>query len=95
VTIVVSPEAREDIDQLYAYLARDSPAAADHILARIIEVLDLLASGQFEGRRVTLRDGQIVHGWAVPPYRVYYRKIADEFQVVRVYHQARRPIEKP
>jgi hypothetical protein len=30
----------------------------------------------------------------VPPYRIYYRKSADVFEVVRVYHQARRPIER-
>jgi plasmid stabilization system protein ParE len=29
----------------------------------------------------------------VPPYRIYYRVRGQELQVIRVYHQARRPIE--
>lgn len=47
-----------------------------------------------EGREVRLRDGRQVHTWPVPPYRIYYRQSADVFEVVRVYHQARRPIER-
>ncbi|PYM46503.1 MAG: hypothetical protein DME14_18060 [Candidatus Rokuibacteriota bacterium] len=54
----------------------------------------MLASGTVERREVRLRDGRRVHSWPVPPYRVYYRKSADVLEVVRVYHQARRPIEQ-
>ena len=68
-TIIVSPQAREDLNQAYQQIARDSPEAADRVLARIVEVIGMLASTP-------------------------YRKSAEVFQVVRVYHQARRPIER-
>ena len=93
-TIVVSPPAREDLKQAYQQITQDHPEAADRMLARIIEVIGMLASGSVEGREVRLRDGRRVHTWPVPPYRIYYRKSADVFEVVRVYHQARRPIER-
>ena len=64
------------------------------MLARIIEVIGMPASGGVEAREVRLRDGRQVHTWPVPPYRIYCRKSADVFEVVRVYHQARRPIER-
>ena len=93
-TIVVSPPARDDLKQAYDRIAQDNPEAADRVLARIVDVIGTLASGGVEGREVRLRDGRQVHTWPVPPYRIYYRKSADVFEVVRVYHQARRPIER-
>ncbi|MFQ5990405.1 MAG: type II toxin-antitoxin system RelE/ParE family toxin [Candidatus Methylomirabilales bacterium] len=93
-TIVVSPQAQEDLRQAYQQIAQDNREAADRVLARIVEVIGMLASGVVEGREVYLRDGRRVYTWPVPPYRVYYRKSGDVFQIVRVYHQARRPIER-
>ena len=93
-TIVVAPKAKEDLREAYGYIARDTREAADRVLARIVEVIGMLASGGVEGREVTLRDGRRVQTWPVPPYRIYYRKTGEVFQVVRVYHQARRPIER-
>ena len=93
-TIVVAPKAREDLREAYEYIARETLDAADRVLARIVEVIGMLASGAVEGREVTLRDGRRVQTWPVPPYRIYYRMRGEIFQVVRVYHQARRPIER-
>lgn len=92
--IVLSPGAREDLYQAYQQIARDNPEVAERMLARVVEVIGMLASGEVEGREVRLRDGRRVHAWPVPPYRIYYRKSGEVFQVVRVYHQARRPIEQ-
>ena len=93
-TIVVAPKAREDLREAYEYIAGETLEAADRVLARIVEVIGMLASGAVEGREVTLRDGRRVQTWPVPPYRIYYRMRGEIFQVVRVYHQARRPIER-
>lgn len=92
--VVVAPQAAEDLSELYGYIAKDNAEAADVVLAKVVEIVGLLASGAFEGREVTLRDGRRVHTWPVPPYRICYRKKTDVFEVVRVYHQARRPIER-
>lgn len=92
--IVTAPEARIDLGDAYESIARDNRDAADRFLARLIEVIGLLAAEAFTGREVVLRDGRRVRSWPVPPYRIYYRQQGDLFQVVRVYHQARRPIER-
>ena len=92
--LLVAPQAREDLRQAYEYISQDNPSAADRVLIRIIEVCGLLASGALNGREVLLHDGRKVLTWPVPPYRIYYRKTATELQVLRVYHQARRPIER-
>lgn len=93
-TIVVAPRAQCDLREAYEYIQRDNPQAADQVLARIIEVIGMLGSGAMKGREVLLRDGRKVHTWPVPPYRIYYRIRGQELQVIRVYHQARRPIER-
>ncbi len=92
--IVVAPKAREDLKQAYEYIKQDNPEAARRVLGRLLEVIGMLASGNVEGREVVLRDGRRVNAWPVPPYRIYYRKGAEEFHVVWIYHQARRPIER-
>lgn len=92
--IVVAPKARGDLREAYEHIARDSSEAADRVLARIVEVIGMLASGAVEGREAILRDGRRVQAWPVPPYRIYYRRTGEVLQVVRVYHQARRPIEQ-
>ena len=92
--IVVAPQAREDLRDAYESIASDNSVAADRLLARLVEVIGLLATEAFTGREVILRDGRRVCTWPVPPYRIYYRQQGDVFEVVRVYHQARRPIER-
>ena len=53
-TIVVSLRAREDLAQAYRRIAEDNPEAADRVLARLVEVIGMLASGAVD-TRVLLR----------------------------------------
>jgi toxin ParE1/3/4 len=92
--IVLAPQARDDLKRAYEYVGNENPGAADRLLGRLIEVIGMLAAEAVQGREVILRDGRRVRTWPVPPYRVYYRKRGDTFEVVRVYHQARLPIER-
>ena len=57
-TIALSPQARQDLRQLYQQIAQDDPEAADRVLARTVEVIGMLASGGVEGREVHLADGR-------------------------------------
>ena len=93
-TIVVSPQAGKDLREAYEFIHKDNPNAAARVLAHIVEVIGMLVSEAVTGRDVLLRDGRRVKTWPVPPYRIYYRVRGQELQVVRVYHQARRPIER-
>ena len=91
--IRLSPPASEDLRQAYEHIAQENHEAADRMLTRIVEVVASLASGAVEGREVRLRNGRRVRTWPVPPYRIYYRRGPEVFEIVRLYHQARRPIE--
>lgn len=92
--IVVAPQAAEDLREAYEFISRDNPNAAGRVLAHIVELIGMLASESVMGRDVQLKDGRLVKTWPVPPYRIYYRVRGQELEVIRVYHQARRPIER-
>lgn len=86
-TIVVAPQAGKDLLEAYEYIRKDNPIAADRVLAHIVEVIGMLTSEAVTEREVLLRDGRWVKTWPVPPYRIYYRVIGQELQVIRVYHR--------
>lgn len=58
--IIVAPQARDDLKQAYDYVRTHNPEAADQLLARLIEVIGMLAVEAIEGREVLLRDGRRV-----------------------------------
>ena len=53
-----------------------------------------LDEGLFEGPEQRLRGGMLVRSWPLPPYRIYYRRRDGFLDVMRVYHQARKPITR-
>jgi plasmid stabilization system protein ParE len=63
------------------------------MLARIDGAIQRLLTGELHGQEARLLDGRRVLGWPVPPYRIYFERTASSMRIVRVYHQARRPIE--
>jgi plasmid stabilization system protein ParE len=94
VKVVVTAKAEKDLVEACAYIAKDSPAAAHEFLARFDELTKMLASGVVEGPPVRLAGGQEAHSWPLKPYRIYYRRRGGALEVLRIYHQACRPIER-
>ena len=89
-----SPRARHDLRSAVEYVAAQNPTAAAELTDQLLSTIEKLAQGEFQGTEVQLRSGAIVRSWPVVPYRIYYRRSDEALQVVRVYHQARRPIAK-
>ncbi len=92
--IVYSPQAIEDLETYVGYVARSNPDAAARLAQRVLKVIDRLADGAFEGPERQLRSGERVRSLPVYPLRIYYRRDADMLSVLRIYHEARRPIAK-
>jgi plasmid stabilization system protein ParE len=92
--VVWAPEAADEFDATIAYLAERNPKAARKLAERVLTVVDRLAIEPLEGRAHTLRTGEVVRGWPVPPLRIYYRRAEGALHVLRVYDQRREPIER-
>jgi len=92
VRVTWSPRARRELDAQQHHIARDQPAAANRIAARIVAATDRLAEYPLYGRaaqwdaRHRLRELPV----AGTPYVVLYTidTSADEVIIVRVVHGA-------
>ncbi len=89
-TPIWSPEAIDDLASLRAYIAEDSPAAAQRIVLHILHNIEALLSEHpamgRPGRVPGTRELVIPDTPVIVPYRVQDSTI----QVLRVFHTARR-----
>ena len=77
-----------DLDSIRDYIRADNPAAADGMVERIFETLELLASNPEMGqRRDDLRER--LRAFTVRPYAILYYPSADGIHVARIVHGAR------
>ena len=91
--VTYSPRALAQVDEIFSYIARDNPAAAKTLVARIEHLTALLGNVPRLGRATDHPDVRIL---SVPryPYVIFYRILAerDEIRILRVRHTARRPL---
>lgn len=92
--VTYTEEAIAEIVEAITYLNQRNPTAAANLDAEIAQGIERLAAQEFDGPVSRLRSGVLVRSWAVPPFRIYYQRHAEELLIVRVYHQARRPITR-
>jgi len=81
--------ARWQLDQIFAYIAKDSPVAARRVVDRIEYVGELLGDQPRMGRMIKFRGLLALPVWGTP-YIIYYRIVGEEVEIVRVRHSARR-----
>jgi plasmid stabilization system protein ParE len=91
--LVVTRAAQIDLKDIYEFIVKDNPDAAERVLSHLSDVIQQLADGALQGPDVRLKNGRRLKRWSAPPYRIYYRRTSRRTVVVRVYHQARRPLE--
>jgi toxin ParE1/3/4 len=82
------PAASADLEDIWWYVAQDSPAAADRLLDRIQE--KLLSLSQFPHMGAS-RDDLIprLRSFSVSNYVIFYFPLEDGIEVIRVLHGAR------
>jgi addiction module RelE/StbE family toxin len=87
--IVWSPQARDNLREIYLYIAEDNPYAARSVQERIKERVVALQDNPAIGRpgRVPGTRELIVSG---TPYLIPYRIRDSRLEILRVYHSARR-----
>jgi toxin ParE1/3/4 len=83
---IILPSAERDLDDIWDFIARDSPLNADRFVDRIYELCrETLAYQPLMGRpRDELSPG--IRSFAWRRYLIFYRPIDDGVEVVHVYH---------
>jgi len=92
--VTYTEEAVADLVEAITYLNERNQTAAAKLDADIAQCIERLAGREFEGPISRLRSGAVVRSWGLPPFRIYYQRHPDELLILRVYHQARRPITR-
>lgn len=84
----VSPEAREDLDEIWLYIAQDNPDAADKYIRGVVARFPMLASMPLMGRaraELSPRLRSLVVGRHV----IFYRPFENGVEISRVLDGAR------
>jgi plasmid stabilization system protein ParE len=87
-----TPQAADDLFEIWSYIAQDNPAAADRVEEAIYLACDFLADSPFAGAIRTDLTNLPVRFWLVPPYRNYfivYDPKTKPLQIIRLLHHAR------
>lgn len=89
----VSPEAQQDLDAIYDYVADEQQAlsGANRVLDEFLEKFILLASQPYMGTSCDDLQDQIpdLRQFRSGSYVVYYRPIPDGVEIIHVAHSAR------
>ena len=84
--VVLSPQATEDIDAIYAYIAQDDPSRAVDIMARILDAAQSLDTFPHRGRPGLVEDTRELLVRRLP-YTIVYTVRDDLVHVLGIYHQ--------
>jgi toxin ParE1/3/4 len=87
--IIWSRGASDDIDEIAAYIARDSIRYASKIVDRIIAAAERAASFPNSGRAVPELSDEKIREMIVYNYRIIYRIVTNEIYIAAIIHGAR------
>jgi len=86
----LAPEARNDLQEIWTYIAGDNPVAADKIETDIYKACEILAENPRLGhKRPDLTDEPVLFWPVRGQYLVIYRQEAEPLKIVRILHGAR------
>lgn len=85
-----TPQAAEDLQAIYNFIARDSPHYAQLTAEKILTTIDLLEQFPLMGRHVPESSREDLRELIKPPYRIVYRagevlKILTIFRASRLF----------
>lgn len=86
--LIISPQAEQDLVDIWLYIADDSPANADQFLNHLTEQAQLFVTLPKSGKaRPEL--AQDLRSFPVEKYILFYREQGSNIELVRVLHAAR------
>jgi plasmid stabilization system protein ParE len=86
----LSPEAQNDLQEIWIHIAQDNPAAADKLEEDIYEACELLAKNPHLGHKRPDLTNELVLFWPVRgQYLVISRAETEPLKIVRLLHGAR------
>jgi plasmid stabilization system protein ParE len=88
-TVIWSPRALDDVDDIAAFIAQDSEVYAASVVSKILKTARGLSVFPYRGRVVPEFDDDSIREVFVYSYRIIYRIDENEVTVASVIHGAR------
>jgi len=86
--LIISPEAEQDLVDIWLYIAEDQPTNADRFLVRLEECAERVA--EFNDMGIDRSElAQKLKSFPVDRYVLFYRPIENGIELVRVLHGSR------
>ena len=82
-------ESVRDLQDIHAFIAKDSVHYADHQVERIISIEEQLATFPESGRAVPEYESTDIRELIIGRYRVIYRLKVDIIEIITVIHGSR------
>ena len=81
-----TPEARERLEDIEAYIAKDAPSVAKEVVARLLARARQLETAPLSGRQVPDYQREDLRELLERPYRLIYRVTARRIEILTVMH---------
>ena len=91
--LIVAPAARNDLTDIYVYVARDSVSAAANLHSRLLDKFTLLASHPLLGQSEAELSPNL-RSFSLGNYVIYFYPLSDGVEIARVLHGARDATEQ-
>ena len=84
----LSRQAEKDLEDIWVYLTQQDELLADKRIAQILNRLPMLSQYPNMGKQ---REDILVglRSFPIKPYVIFYSKISDGIEVIRILHQSR------
>jgi toxin ParE1/3/4 len=85
--------ARNDIEEIHSYIAKENPQAAKRVKTAIVAAIKLIASRPYIGirnARATELRSRLVSRY---PYRIHYLVRGQDILILHIRHGARGPLD--
>ncbi|MBI3894687.1 MAG: type II toxin-antitoxin system RelE/ParE family toxin [Acidobacteria bacterium] len=84
-----SPQSLRDLENIRAYIAKDSPLYADLVIRRLVVAVERLSNFPESGRMVPERSSPEIREVIVKPYRIVYRVREGTVEIVTIFRASR------
>ena len=84
--VVWTAEALARLDDIKAYIANDSPAAADEMIVRLLARTRQLETAVLSGRQVPDYQRDDIRELLERPYRIIYQLGPDRIEILTIMH---------
>jgi len=88
-TLSWSPEALRDLESIRAFIAQDSERYAELVVRRLVGAVERLRSFPESGRVVPERNDPMIREVLMDSYRVVYRLVPGQAEIVTVFRGSR------